>query len=305
MNIGWVSVGVVDMAVVRALWIEQIGLEIIGRRLGPDAALAGLWGIPAEQVVEQLLLGSPGATTGRLHFVQFCEPQPPVREGAATTDLGAKNLDVNCVDMPRLVAGLKQSGYEFRSAIAEYEIDDIRAREVQMPVHDALNLVLIEVLSKGFEVDFTDKGFAALTSFVVIDPDVNQEVKFYERLFYMQNILSHKLSGKAIEDAAGLPAGTVLDLHLLGEPQNLFGRMELIEYVGVRGTDLFAAAIPPASGILGCGFEVESLEAFRKNAVANEIVVRNLPESDLLFGRGHLSELSSPAGLSIQVLERS
>jgi hypothetical protein len=166
--------GVADMAVARALWVEQLGLEIIGRRVGPDAALAGLWDIPAEQVVEQLLLGSPGATTGRLHFVQFRDPQPPIREGAATTDLGAKNLDVNCVDMPRLVAGLKQSGYKFRSAIAEYEIDGIQAREVQMPVHDALNLVLVEVLSKGFDVDFTNNGFAALTSFVVIVPDVAQ-----------------------------------------------------------------------------------------------------------------------------------
>jgi hypothetical protein len=130
-------------------------------------------------------------------------------------------------------------------------------------------------------------------------------VKFYERLFGMQNILSHKLSGKAIEDAAGLPSGTVLDLHILGEPQNLFGRMELIEYVGVCGTDLFAAAIPPATGILGCGFEVESLDAFRNNAVADGIIVRNMPESDLLFGRGYLQELSSPAGLAIQILERS
>jgi catechol 2,3-dioxygenase-like lactoylglutathione lyase family enzyme len=305
MNIGWVSVGVADMAVVRALWVEQLGLEIIARRVGPDAALAGLWGIPAEQIEEQLLLGTPGSTTGRLHFVQFHKPQPPVREGAAPTDLGAKNLDVNCVDMPQLVAGLKQSGYEFRSAIAEYEIDSIQAREVQMPVHDALNLVLIEVLSKGFEVDFTNKGYAALTSFVVIVPDVNQEVKFYERLFGMQNILAHKLSGKAIEEAAGLPSGTVLDLHLLGDPKSLFGRMELIEYVGVGGADLFSVALPPATGILGCGFVVRSLEAFSKLASANEIDVRSLPESDLLYGRGRLMKLSSPAGLAIQIFERT
>jgi len=304
-NIGWVSVGVADMAVVRALWVEQLGLEIVARRVGPDAALAGLWGIPAEQIEEQLLLGTPGSTTGRLHFVQFRKPQPPVREGAAPTDLGAKNLDVNCVDMPLLVAGLKQSGYEFRSAIAEYEIDSIQAREVQMPVHDALNLVLIEVLSKGFEVDFTNKGYAALTSFVVIVPDVNQEVKFYERLFGMQNILTHKLSGKAIEEAACLPSGTVLDLHLLGDPKSLFGRMELIEYVGVGGADLFSVAVAPARGILGCGFVVESLEAFSKLASANEIDVRSLPESDLLYGRGRLKKLSSLAGLAIQIFERT
>jgi len=301
-NISWVTVGVADMAVVRELWIEQLGLEIAGQRVGPDPGLAALWGIAGDQIVEQLLLQTPGAPTGRLHFVQFRDPAVAVREGALPTDPGAKNLDVNCVAMSERVERLQSAGYQFRSVIGEYEFDGIEVREVQMPAHDALNLVLIEVLSKGFEVPLSSRGYAGLTSFVVIVPDVAAEERFYRSVFGMQEILTHKLSGKAIETAAGLPAGTVLDLHLLGDEDNLFGRMELIEYVGVDGESRFERAVPPAAGILRCGFIVPSREDFVERVKANGCEIVTDTRADTLVGSGRLLGLVSPAGLQLDVL---
>jgi catechol 2,3-dioxygenase-like lactoylglutathione lyase family enzyme len=298
-NIAWVSVGVADMEVVRALWVEQLGLEVVARRQGADAELGRLWQLPADQFVDQLLLATPGADSGLLHFVQFREPAAAVRKGAAPTDLGAKNLDANCTGMPELVDRLTAAGYVFRSAIGEYEIDGIRAREVQMPAHDDLNVVLIEVLSEGFEVSYSAKGYAALTSFVVIVPDVEREAHFYKEMFGMQEILHHKLSGAAIEMAAGLPAGTVLDLHLLGGPDNLFGRMELIEYVGVKGDNRFVRARPPAAGILSCGFRVNSLDGFASQAAALGAAVTGRTKIDALFANGQVAHIRSPAGLQI------
>jgi catechol 2,3-dioxygenase-like lactoylglutathione lyase family enzyme len=298
-RIAYVSIGVTSMETALGLWVEQLGLQVIVRRDGPDPQLGQLWELPADQFVCQVLLATPGAVSGRIHLVQFREPAEPVRKGAVPTDLGAKNIDVNCTDMPMLIERLREAGYAFRSAIAEYEIDGIKAREVQMPIHDDINLVLIEVLSKGFEVEYSAKGYAALTSFVVIVPDVAREVDFYKQLFAMTDILSHKLSGPAIEMAAGLPPGTVLDLHLLGEPDNLFGRMELIEYVGVKGADCFERAVVPATGILSCGFMVESLDDFISDAVKLNVTINRKNKKKLLFGSGEVAALVSPAGLKI------
>jgi catechol 2,3-dioxygenase-like lactoylglutathione lyase family enzyme len=158
---------------------------------------------------------------------------------------------------------------------------------------------LIEVLSEGFEVSYSAKGYAALTSFVVIVPDVEREARFYKELFGMQEILQHKLSGAAIEMAAGLPAGTVLDLHLLGGPDNLFGRMELIEYVGVKGDNRFVRARPPATGILSCGFRVDSLDEFARTAEAFDTAVIGRAKTDALFASGEVACIRSPAGLQI------
>jgi len=298
-NIAWVSVGVADMNAVRALWIDSLGLDVIAHRTGADTELGRLWGLPADQFVEQLLLATPGVETGFLHFVQFRAPDESVRKDAAATDLGAKNLDVNCTGMPELVERLIAAGYSFRSAIGEYEIDGIRAREVQMPAHDDINVVLIEVLSAGFEVDYTAKGYAALTSFVVIVPDVAREAGFYKRLFGMQEILCHSFSGAAIEMAAGLPPGTVLDLHLLGGPDNLFGRMELIEYTGIHGDNRFARAQPPATGILSCGFNVDSLDEFAGKAAGLDFAVSGRMQADVIFATGEVAQMMSPAGLHI------
>jgi len=302
-NIAYVSVGVQDMDAVRRLWVDELGLDIIARREGKDPELGRLWNLPAEQFVDQLLLGTPGAASGRLHFVQFRNSDGAVRSNAASTDLGAKNLDANCTDMPERVDQLRTAGFAFRSAIGEYEIDGIQAREVQMPAHDDVNVVLIEVLSGGFDVNYTDKGFAALTSFVVIVSDVDLEVDFYQRLLGMQDILSHKLSGPAIEMAAGLPSGTVLDLHLLGAPDNLFGRMELIQYVGVDGDNRFERAVPPATGILRCGFVVDSADDILLRLNQLGTCVQQEIHVDAIYGKGRIVEFSSPAGLMLEVME--
>ena len=298
-RIAYVSIGVTSMATALKLWVKELGLQVVARRDGPDPALSDLWGLPADQFVHQVLLTTPGAMSGRLHLVQFREPAEAVRKGAASTDLGAKNIDVNCTDMPKRVEQLRAAGYSFRSAIGEYEIGGIQAREVQVPLHDDINLVLIEVLGEGFEVEYSPKGFAALTSFVVIVPDIEREAAFYKQLFGMEDMLSHKLSGPAIEMAAGLPPGTVLDLHLLGAPDNLFGRMELIEYIGVNGANRFERAVPPATGILGCGFFTDSLEKFSNGAAAYDIPVIAKMKTDAIFGNGEVIQLASPAGLRI------
>lgn len=303
--IAHVTVGVADLQPVLNLWVDRFGLEIAARRRGPDHALARLWGIPAGQIADQLVLRTPGMATGWLHFVQFAEPADPVRGDAAIFDFGPKNLDVNCRDMPARVAELKNRGCRFRSAISEYEVDGVRAREVQMPSHDAVNVVLIEVLSEGFEVAMTSRGYGALTSFVIIVPDTDTEAAFYRALFDFDELMHHRLSGTAIEQAVGAPAGTVLDMRLLGRPDQFFGRVELIAYEGCAGRDRFSTARPPATGILGCGFRVDSLEETAARADAAGQAVSRLGPVDTLYAAGACGLLYSPAGLRIELYERS
>ena len=93
-GISYVSIAVADMQQVRELWIKQFGLTALEHRVGPDAELAKLWGIDPTQISEQLLLASPSAETGKLHFVELADPGSAVRQNAAPYDLGAKNLDV-------------------------------------------------------------------------------------------------------------------------------------------------------------------------------------------------------------------
>ena len=109
--------------------------------------------------------------------------------------------------MPALHAELRQAGYTFRSAISDYEIGDIHAREVQMPAHDAINVVLAEILSEGYDIDFSPAGCGAVTSFVVIVPDGRAEANFYRSVFELDEVMHHRITGPAIEQVVGLPPG--------------------------------------------------------------------------------------------------
>jgi catechol 2,3-dioxygenase-like lactoylglutathione lyase family enzyme len=302
-GIAYISIGVADLKPVTDFWIDQLGLEVVARRTGPDPELGRLWNLPGEQFIDQLLLATPGAATGQLHFVQFRQPGQPVRAGAAVTDLGAKNLDVNCTDMPARIAALADAGCVFRSAISEYAIGDIQAREVQMPGHDALNIVFIEVLSEGFEVSYSPRGFAAVTSFVVIVQDTRAEARFYRDVFGWEEIMHHRITGPGIEKVVGLPPGAALDMRLVGPPDNLFGRMELITYEGLSGADRFRLAVPPATGILGCGLRVRSIAEIAARAAQHGIDASPLLNVDSLPGRGRCAVLYSPAGLRVELLE--
>ncbi len=302
-GISYVSIGVADMAVAEKLWVEALGLEIVARRQGPDPELGKLWNLSADQFVDQMLVRTPGASTGQLHFVQFREPGEAVRKGAAPTDLGAKNIDVNCVGMPDLVEKLSGAGYSFRSEISEYEVGDIHAREVRMLGHDEINIVFIEILSKGFEVEYSTEGFAALTSFVVIVSSTLKESKFYQDIFGFDEIMHHRITGSGIEAAVGLPKGSALDMRLCGSPDNMFGRMELVAYEGLSGENRFSRAVPPATGILRCGFRTDKLDELLKRVELQDITVGRIFEIDAIFGAGRIVEFSSPAGLQIEVIQ--
>ncbi|MEC7803759.1 MAG: hypothetical protein VX533_02785, partial [Pseudomonadota bacterium] len=101
-----ITIGVADLNDALKLWTGRFGLDVITRQTGCDSGLEILWDLPAGQIADQALVGTPGAETGWLHLVQFDRPNPPVRRGATTTDLGPKSLDVNCRDMPARCAEL-------------------------------------------------------------------------------------------------------------------------------------------------------------------------------------------------------
>jgi len=300
-GIAHISIGVAELQPALDFWVGQIGMDVVARRSGPDPELGRLWSIPAGQFVDQLLLATPGATTGQLHLVQFREPGPAVRAGAAATDLCAKNLDVNCTALPDRVAMLQKQGRSFRAPIGEYTVDSIHAREVQLPGHDGVNIVFIEILSQGFEIHYSAQGFAAVTSVVVIVPDTQTEAQFYRDVFEFDELMHHRIAGPGIEAAAGLPAGTTLDMRMLGKPDKLFGRMELITYEGVIGEDRFKRAAPPATGILRCGIHVSSVAAIARRMGNSQAA--ELPAAATIFGNVRMLPVRSPAGLVIDVFE--
>lgn len=204
-----VTVGVTRLDAATRFWRGNFGLRVRELREGPDEALAPLWAIPPTTITRQAMVatatgagGSTWAPVGGLHLVEFSNPLPPVRRGARVYDRGPKNLDLYTADLPG---------------------------------HDEINVVLLEVVGPGYSTSLTDRGFAGIGPLVTIAGNGRAEAAFYRDVLGLPPTLELSLQGPEIERAVGLPPGAGLDLWVLGDPAEPLGRIEIIQYRPVQG----------------------------------------------------------------------
>jgi len=300
-----VSIGVASLEEALDLWHGSFGLEVRGQKDGDDPDLAGLWGLAADDIKRQALLGNPGARTGLIHFVEFKQPGPAIREGAQKFDLCPKNLDVYAHDLPARVEELKSDGRRFHNTqFSEITAPDGTVfREIHMHGHDVINIVLLEVI--GLELPFTPQGYAGIGPLVTTVADAGAERKFYRDIIGMNVLNDNVLEGPEIERMVGLPAGAALDVSIWGDKDNAFGQMEIVNYRGVEGRNLYPHAVPKQRGILLVTYETAHLQYL--TGLLDRAGIRWTQGGQLstLQGSGRFIRLCSPAGLHIDVFESS
>ena len=278
-----VTIGIESFAAVSELWIDQFGFEVCAERTGDDAALAELWSLPEGNIEHQWLLAAPGQTAGYLHCVRFADTPAAVREGAQTFDLCPKNLDIYVDDIATRVADLKAAGFRFRNDEHSDIVapDGTRFREIHLPAHDGLNIVLLEVVGKALA--FSDKGFLGVGPLVTTVADISAERAFYETAGF-EPLAHNVLSGPEIETMIGLPQGASLDIAILGETGNPLGEIEIVQYGGTDGSNLYPRTRAPARGIL----EIHCINASVEG-----------PACATLVGQGAVHRQATPAGFVV------
>ncbi len=296
-----VTVGVADLDSALPLWTDEFGFDVRTRRDGPDEGLAKLWGLGGgEAIARQAVVGTPGVPHGLVHLVQFTSPGEPVRAGAEVFDLLPKNLDIHVKDLPAKFARMKADGRPFRSD----NYSEVTAaggttfREIHMHGHDDTNIVLLEVI--GEELPYSPKGFAGVGPLITIVPDAQQEEDFYVTLFGLEVLSKNLLTGETIEQMVGLPKGAGLDVRVLGQEADEFGRMEIVDYQGVEGTDRYPRALPPALGTLHVRYELADLTPLKTRLRELGIPFEEIADINSLLGTGDVLVFRSPAGLRIE-----
>ena len=302
-SIDTIIVGVQNINEAIELWVNQFGLDIVSEREGIDADLSRLWQLDDDEITKQALLATPKIDVGKIHLVQFKNPTTAVRENANATDLGPKNLDVTCLDLPSKYDELIKMGYQFRSEYVGYQIESIGADvlEVQMPGHDHTNIIFVEQL--GEKIQLSKRGYGGITSLVTIVSELDEETDFFMDIFSLKEALSEDLFGEHVEKMIGLPKGGGLRLNLLeGDELDRYGRVELVAYIGAeKQDDLYKIANPPALGTLHCVFRVEDIDNIKNKLRKRSVSFKEHGLLDLIYGKGEIISFRSPAGLRIEV----
>ncbi len=296
-----VTVGVASLDDALRLWVDAFGFDIEQRLDSASPSFAALWDIAPADVSGQALLAAAGSPNGRVHLVEFTDPAPPVRAGAAVFDRCAKNLDVYVSDMPARIEALRERGYAFRNeTCSEVEAPDgTRFREIHMDGHDAINIVLLEVLGQDRAV--SERGFGGVGPLIVIVADAAAEKTFFAEVMGLTQLADNVLAGPEIEAMIGLPKGAALDVSIWGDPDRPNGQIEIIHYRGVDGRDLYPRARPKATGILGVSYDGAAAAAAGARLRQAGVACRRHAAVEFPERTADVVEFRSPAGLTIQL----
>lgn len=298
------SVGVGDLDEALALWRDRFGFEVVSQSTGPDAQLSRAWGLAPDAIAAQALLrGTSFEDRGMLHLIQYTDPLPPVREGAAVSDSLPKNIDFYTNRIHDQMAALQAEGWSFRSD----EPNDIGAGrkvwETQMRGHDETNIVMVEIEDEEFP--YNGQGNYGLTMFVAIVDDIKMERDFYTGLLGLNLNSTSNLGGPGLEAATGLPKGTRWLIDILGEKDRSEGQVELVQYQGAEGVNRYDRAVPGARGLTAVSYRVADLAPMldfldaQKNGYSRHNAV------GVAGGCYDAVNTRSPAGMLIQMLAES
>jgi len=298
-----ITIGVSSLDKVLDFWCGEFGFEATARHDGPDEGLSALWDLPPDAIRAQAIVATPGLDHGHLHFVEFKEPGPAVREGAQTFDMAPKNLDVYVRDLPARFEAMKAAGFHFRAeTYSEVTAQDgTRFREIHLTGHDAINIVLLELLDET--LDFSDKGAAGIGFAIQTVSDGKAERAFYLAGLGLDLITENLFEGPAIEEMVGLPKGAGLDVSIVGDKNSPYGQVELVEYQQVTGTDLYPRAKPPARGLLHLNYRLKNLAPLKDRLAQQEIAFVEQEHDTPLFGSGKILHITTPAGFGLYVFE--
>jgi hypothetical protein len=293
------------------LWASRFGMEVVVRRRGDDPGLSRLWGLTESDILDQALLVTPGRRQGGIHLVRFRQPGPAVREGAAPTDLVPKSVDIAVHDIQSRFAELEAAGFKFRSKIGRFETDGIVVHEVHMNGPEAVNIVFLEMEGKPEHV--SAKGYGVAPQVIATTPDNLGEKAFFEQVLGLDETSYHRFAGAEVERTIGLPPGGALDVRIFGDPDYDYGRLEIVQYEGVKSTDLYSRATPPARGFLSVTFFVKDIGDILRRAASLQqsrgVGAMRAPPRDhgvieTIFGQARLATLMSPAGLVVLLVEQ-
>lgn len=295
-----VTVGVADLDVALELWVGTFGFTELNEFDGEDEELATLWQVLPADIKRQALIGSPGSRYGQMHLVEFIEPGPAVREGAKPYDPSPYSLVVYAEDLPKRVKEMQAAGYTFQTAepVERPAFDGSPVREIRLVGHDEVTVVLREL--PGQAAPFNMRGFSGIAALAKVVDFAPTERDFYAELMGLELLGEQTLEGLIIEQLMGQLSGSALDISFWGEAGQPLGQIELIDFRGARGSDLYPVAVPTQLGILHVSYAVSDLDAFKQQLHAAGIHHNERDYREVIFGSGHFIRFRTPAGMSVE-----
>ena len=309
-------VSVHDLDQSARFFVEIGGYEVRWRGRLSESELE-TFGLSGSARGEALLLGPAGSESGLVRLLRFDDAgrREPMRPGARAWDTGCYfSLMVRAKDLASIYADAIELGWWTETPITYLEFGASR-----------LNVVI-----------FQGPGGLQVQAYERLSPPLPEAVGSFDRLTrpfnVMQMVRSRDAAYGFFTDVLGFETFYAGEPYVASEPEfmplgipyNLttsisyaagivypqpgeFGRMEMIEIMGLEGRDYSERCHAPNLGILAIRFEIDSLEMLEARLDARGYPAAGPAQPMRLppYGRFDVLNVATPDGALIQFLERA
>lgn len=298
-----------------ARFFTEIGGYEVKWRGRLNAAAIAAWGLPAEASAESMLIGPADYRRGLIRLVQFenAGRQEPMRPGARAWDTGCYfSLMVRMKGMQSIYDDAIRLGWWTETPITYLEFGESRLNVVIYRGPDGLQVQGYERLSPALPKEIPE--FERMTGpFNVMQMVRDRDVayRFFTGVLGFDTFYNGKpyTAPEPTPTPLGIPVNLTTTVAyragIVYPNPGEFGRMEMIEVMGLDGNDYADRCHAPNFGILSVRFPVDDLDAVRET-----LAERNWPASEVRefelepYGRQRVTNVRTPDGATIQFLER-
>ena len=307
-------VSVTDTDATARFFIEIGGYDLISRGAINKSALSN-WGMPQHVKGEYVLLGMPGREQGKVRLLEFQNTgrREPMRPGSRAWDTGCYfSLMVRVKDMQAIYDDAIRLGWWTETPITPLKFGTSKLNVVIYRGPDGVQVQAYERIEPPLGSDIPD--FDRMTSpfnimQMVRDRDVSYNFftqvlgfgTFYKGKPYTAKVPTPTPIGIPLNLTTSIPYRAGIVFPRPGE----FGRMEMIEVIGLEGADYSDRCHAPNLGILAIRFPVDSVKDASTTIIDRGWSLSKEIDSITLndLGRVKIFSIKTPDGAIIQFYE--
>lgn len=309
-------VSVTDLDRSARFFLEVGGYEVKWRgALGEDAIAA--WGLPEAASGEALLIGPPGYESGLVRLVRFDDAgrRVPMRPGSRAWDTGCYfSLMIRMKDMEAVYADAIRLGWWTETPITYLEWGASKLNVVIYRGPDGVQVQGYERLAPPLPDAIP--GFERMTgpfNMMQMVRDRDEAYRFFTEVLGFATFFNGP--PYVAEEPAPMPLGIPVNLTteipyragIVFPTPGEFGRMEMIEIMGLDGRDYADRCHAPNLGILAVRFPVEDVESTLATIEARGWTIAAPIRTLALepWGAVRLFDVKTPDGAIIQFFDRA
>lgn len=267
------TIGVADLETSTRFYVEQMGLDVLGRRRFAGTAFEAHWRLALGATAEMVVLGHAAIPAGRIALIAFdAQRRELVRNVAGQRFFGLVNLNFYSDDIERHLARLERAGCRAWSRPVIHDMGEVgEPIEVMVDGPDGVILNLIQLRATRPEArirrtirwiedhgGYNRAGTTPVATSAHCVPDYERTIAFHTDVLGMCVRNDVVLQGKAMESFMDYPRGAQSrDTYLQGA--HVFGKIAVNHPLNFECVDLVPRAIAPNVGYLAQSFVVPDL----------------------------------------------